>query len=80
MLVNDSLYQQSQRVVDTVIATYENVLFNADVVNFVGMFTCEVGNVRGTAEETVELNGLVALHRRKSLHFHIIEFRCVNCS
>ena len=80
MSVNDSLYQQSQRVVNTETATYENVLFNADIANFVGIFTCEVSNVRGTAEETVELNGWVALHKRKSLHFHIIEFRCVNCS
>ena len=61
MSVNDSLYQQSQRVVDTVTATYENVLFNADVTNFVGMFTCEVSNIRNSAEETVELNGWVAV-------------------
>ena len=38
-------------------ATYENVLFNADVANFVGNFTCEVSNVKGTNEVTVELNG-----------------------
>ena len=55
--VNNSLYQQSQRVVDTETATYENVLFNDDVSNFIGTFTCEVGNVRGTSEDTVELNG-----------------------
>ena len=57
MLVNDSLYQQSQRVVNTVSATYENVLFNNNITNFVGTFTCEVSNVRSTAQETVELNG-----------------------
>ena len=57
MLVNDSLYQQSQRVVNTETATYENVLFNNDITNFVGTFTCEVSNVRSTAQETVELNG-----------------------
>ena len=38
-------------------AMYENVLFNADVANFVGSFTCEVSNARGTNEVTVELNG-----------------------
>ena len=38
-------------------AMYENVLFNADVANFVGSFTCEVGNARGANEVTVELNG-----------------------
>ena len=57
MLVNDSLYQQSQRVVNTVTATYENVLFNNDITNFVGIFTCAVSNVRSTAQETVLLNG-----------------------
>ena len=55
--VNVSLYQQSQSVVDTETATYENVLFNDDISNFVGTFTCEVGNVRGTVQDTVELNG-----------------------
>ena len=57
MLVNDSLYQQSQRVVDTVNAAYESVLFNTDVANFVGTFTCEVSNVRGSTQDTMELNG-----------------------
>ena len=57
MLVDDSLFQQSQRVVDTETATYENVLFNSDITNFVGTFTCEVSNARNTVEENVELNG-----------------------
>ena len=57
MLVNDSLYQQSQRVVNTETATYENFLFNDDVTNFVGTFTCEVSNIRDIAQETLELNG-----------------------
>ena len=55
--VNKSLYEQSQRLVDAESATYENVLFNDNVANFVGAFTCEVSNVRGTIEETEELNG-----------------------
>ena len=38
-------------------ATYENVLFNENVANFVGAFTCEVSNVRDAVEEIVELNG-----------------------
>ena len=59
MLVNTSLYEQSQRLVDAESATYENVLFNDDVASFVGTFTCEVSNVRATVpvQETVELNG-----------------------
>ena len=38
--VNVSLYEQSQRVVDTENATYENVLFSDNVANFIGTFTC----------------------------------------
>ena len=57
VLVNDSLYQQSQRVINTQAATYENVLFDDNITNFVGTFTCEVSNVRSTAQETLELNG-----------------------
>ena len=57
MPVNTSVYQQSQRVVHTENATYENILFNDNVADFAGTFTCEVGNARGAATETVELNG-----------------------
>ena len=38
-------------------ATYVNVLFNSDVTNFVGSFTCVVRNVRGIVQETTILNG-----------------------
>ena len=57
--VNSSLYEQSQRLVDAKEATYENILFNNDVTNFVGTFTCEVSNARLTnpVRETLELNG-----------------------
>ena len=55
--VDLSLYEQSQRLVDAESATYQSVLFSDDVTNLVGAFTCEVSNVRGTAQETVELNG-----------------------
>ena len=57
VLVDDTLYEQSLRLVNAETATYENILFNDDVANFVGSFTCEVSNVRGRVEETVELNG-----------------------
>ena len=59
MPVNESLYEQSQRLADVESATYENVLFNDNVVNFLGTFTCEVSNIRGTDEVTRELNGLL---------------------
>ena len=55
--VNSSLYEQSQRLVNAVEATYENVLFNDDVANFVGTFTCEISNVGDTVQQSLELNG-----------------------
>ena len=55
MPVNESIYQPSQRVVNTENATYENVIFNDNVVDFIGTFTCEVSNVRGNVIETVEI-------------------------
>ena len=57
VLVDNSIYEQSQRLVDAESATYHNILFNDDVANFVGAFTCEVSNVRGTNEATMEING-----------------------
>ena len=55
--VNTSLYEQSQRLVDAERATYQSILFDDNVANFVGAFTCEIRNVRVMVEETVELNG-----------------------
>ena len=57
--VDRSLYEQSQTVVDAVKATYQSVLFNDNITNFFGAFTCEVSNVRVTVpvRYTLELNG-----------------------
>ena len=55
--VNESVYQQSQTVVHTENATYKNVLFNDNITNFVGTFTCEVSNARGSAVRSLELIG-----------------------
>ena len=57
--VDLSIYEQSQRLVDAESATYQSVLFNDIVTNFVGTFTCEISNVRVTVpvQETLELNG-----------------------
>ena len=54
---SNSVYEQSQRLVDAEDSNYESILFNSDVADFVGSFTCEISNVRGTAQLTVELNG-----------------------
>ena len=54
-----SLYEQSHRLVDAVEATYESVLFNDNITNFLGAFTCKVSNVRVTVpvRYTLELSG-----------------------
>ena len=68
VLVNESLFQQSQRLVDAESATFENILFNNDVSNFVGTFTCAVSNVRGTNGVTVELNGKFVVYNNIIIH------------
>ena len=78
VLVDDSLYQQSQRVVETTTATYENILFSTNMINFIGTFTCEVSNDRSTARETVDINGelkLVILASDPCLH---CIYRCIH--
>ena len=82
MLVDDSLFQQSQRVVDTENSTYENVLFNDDITYFVGIFTCEISNVRDIVRETMELNGALVcvLVNEFVIHVHILMYRCVHHS
>ena len=55
--INETLYQQSQRLVNSETATYENVLSSNTIANFVGIFTCEVSNGRGSDTQATELNG-----------------------
>ena len=57
MPVNDSLFQQSQVLIDAQAATFQNLLHNNDISDFLGTFTCEVSNARGAVQESVELNG-----------------------
>ena len=58
LMVDAITYQQSQRVVNTSTATYENVLSSVNISNFFGTFTCTVSNTRTTApvERTDVLN------------------------
>ena len=55
--MNTTAYEQSQRLVDAEKATYESLLFNKNIIVFVGHFTCEISNARGVVHESVELNG-----------------------
>ena len=68
IFVKDTVFEQSQQVVNTENATYENLLFSNNIANFVGAFTCEVSNAKGRAVEIVELNGtLVCLPTSRQL-------------
>ena len=57
--VNSSLYEQNQRLLDAESAMYESILFNDNIANFVGNFTCEISNIRITnpVQETLLLDG-----------------------
>ena len=55
--LNETLYEQSQRLVNSEAAAYENVLSSNNIANFVGSFTCAVSNARGGDTQTMELNG-----------------------
>ena len=81
VLVNDSLYQQSQRVADTETATYESILFNEDITNLVGTFTCEVSNIRSTVQENVEFHGnsIRCLKLRLQSRFFWLIDKCFCC-
>lgn len=52
-LVDVSLYWQTQIVMDSVTATYENILGTDEVRDFAGIFTCEVSNIRGVDQQTL---------------------------
>ena len=68
IFVNDTFFEQSQRVVNTENATYENILFSNNIAYFIGAFACEVSNARGRAIEIVELNGtLICLPTSRQL-------------
>ena len=55
--LNDSLYQQNQKVLNTITATYENILFSHNIEDLVGSFTCHVSNARGSDSMSVASNG-----------------------
>ena len=53
ILVVDSLYRQTQIVVDPMMATYKNILSTTEGSNFGDSFTCEVSNIRGADQQTL---------------------------
>lgn len=76
-------YQQIQRVVNTETATYENKLISSNITNLIGTFTCTVSNIRGSAESSLTVDGMIIVvvwdylyhgNVLNLIHTHVIEY------
>ena len=76
--VNNTDYQHIQTAVNTETATYENKLISNNTANFVGTFTCIVINVRGSAENSITLNGII-YYNSYALEAVCWHYYCVVC-
>ena len=57
LVTDGNRYQQTQVIVDSETAEYENILYSNDISNLVGVFTCIVQNARGSNNKTISTNG-----------------------
>jgi hypothetical protein len=57
LVIDGGRYQQTQVIVDSETAEYENILYSDDIRNLVGVFTCIVQNARGSNDKTISTNG-----------------------
>ena len=71
--VDERLFWQIQIVVDSVTATYENILDTDNTSNFIGTFTCEVSNIRG-ADLEILTHGTIALFLHIIIFYKILHF------
>ena len=55
--IDENHYQQTQVIVNSETAEYQNILYSNDVSNLVGVFTCIVQNARGSNNKTISTNG-----------------------
>lgn len=60
LIIDGITYQQTQTILDSVNATYENRLIS-DKVNLVGSFTCTVENARGKAFKSLSTSGMSSI-------------------
>ena len=56
LLIDGNHYYQTQRIVDSENAVYENILYGGDAGNLIGFFTCIVQNARGSDNMTISTN------------------------
>lgn len=60
LIIDGTTYRQSQRVISTVNATFENILHmaNDNIINYVAKFECLVRNSRGNDSESFNPEGI----------------------
>ena len=61
LVIDGTIYQQNQRIINTTTATYENILYSIDSADSVGTFTCIVSNARGSANKSISTSGMHSL-------------------
>jgi hypothetical protein len=57
LMIDGNRYQQTQVIVDSATAEYENILYSDNIRNLVGVFTCIVQNARGSDNKTLSTHG-----------------------
>ena len=63
LIINKTTYQQSQRITNTMDATFENILYisNDRITNYIAKFECLVMNSRGNDSESFNPEGIQIL-------------------
>lgn len=74
VLDNNVYFQQTQRVIHTANATYENILRVNETGSIVGSFTCNVCNIQACASKQTSFLGT---YRKLVLYIIIIILKCL---
>ena len=61
LIINETTYQQSKRITNTMNATFNNVLHiaNDNITNYIAKFECLVMNSRGNDSESFNPEGIL---------------------
>ena len=60
LIIDGTTYRQSQRIINTMNATFENILLiaNDNIMNYIAKFECLVMNLRGNDSESFNPEGI----------------------
>ena len=58
LIIDGNPYQQSQIIIDSISAMYNNILHSDNPGDLVGSFTCTVNNARGSDSMSMSTNGI----------------------